>query len=76
MLLFMFKTDKIFLKRFEYFKILKKRPFVSITSLQRIVTVIRELIHEEFKFYAVTDKKASKLEGNLKKKKTTVSLQS
>ena len=53
----MFKIDKIFQERLKHSKILKKEPFVSIKSFQRIVTMIRKLMHEESKFLAMTDKK-------------------
>ena len=39
------------------FKIFKKGPFILITSLQRIVSVILEIIREEFKISVVSDEK-------------------
>ena len=45
------KLIKYFKKRLKYSKILTQGPFVSITSLRRIVTVILEIIHEEFEFF-------------------------
>ena len=57
------------IKYFKYDYILKKELFVSITSLQRIKTLILKLMQGEFKFWAVTDKKAKRREGNLEKTK-------
>ena len=60
----MFKVNRIFLKQLRYSKIVKKGPFVSVTSLQRILSIILESICEEFKFWVVTDKKQGGGEKN------------
>ena len=48
----MFKINKTFQKRLEYFSNLKKGPIVLIASLHRILSVI----FEEFKFWIVSTK--------------------